>query len=127
MSKPIALVVEDDEDLSTIFGEALSAAGFEARIIRDGRTALEQLVNLEPYLVILDMHLPHISGDAILKYIRSESRFSRTTVVVVTADALMGEQAHDTADFVLIKPISFGQLRDLTMRLNPGMPEPDKE
>jgi len=46
-----------------------------------------------------------------------------TNVVVTTADAIMGEQVRESADFVLIKPISFGQLRDLTARLNPIDPE----
>jgi hypothetical protein len=42
-----------------------------------------------------------------------------TDVVVTTADAIMGEQVRDQADFVFIKPITFGQLRDMTARLNP--------
>ena len=46
-------------------------------------------------------------------------RLASTSVVVVTADAIMGEQVRDQADFVLIKPTSFAQLRDLTARLLP--------
>jgi two-component system, cell cycle response regulator DivK len=118
--KPISLIIEDDEDLSVIFHEALSAAGYQTEIIRNGRLALERLHNVTPHVVILDMHLPHVSGSDLLKYIRSQKRMSFTNVVVTTADAIMGEQMRDTADFVLIKPISFGQLRDLTARLNPA-------
>jgi CheY-like chemotaxis protein len=76
-----------------------------------------------PDVVVLDMHLPLVAGSEILKYIRSERRLSLTNVVVTTADAIMGEQMRESADFVLIKPISFGQLRDLTARLNPIDPE----
>jgi len=118
--KPISLIIEDDEDLSVIFHEALSAAGYQTEIIRNGRLALERLYNVTPHVVILDMHLPQVSGSDLLKYIRSQKRMSFTNVVVTTADAIMGEQMRDTADFVLIKPISFGQLRDLTARLNPA-------
>ncbi len=121
--KPVSLIIEDDEDLSAIFCEALSAAGFETEIIRNGRSALERLGDVVPDVVILDMHLPLVAGSDILKYIRSEKRLAFTNVVVTTADAIMGEQVRDTADFVLIKPISFGQLRDLTARLNPIDPE----
>ena len=39
--------------------------------------------------------------------------------VVTTADAQMGENARGHADLVLIKPITFSQLRDLTARLKP--------
>jgi len=121
--KPIGLIIEDDEDLSAIFDEALSAAGYQTEIIRNGRTALIRLQTVSPDVVILDMHLPQVTGAEILHYIRSEKRMSFTNVVVTTADAIMGEQVRDTADFVLIKPISFGQLRDLTARLNPANPE----
>src|SRR5689334_9404920 len=118
--KPISFIIEDDEDLSAIFREALSAAGYEPEIIRNGRTALDRLHKVTPNVVILDMHLPLVTGADILKYIRSEKRMAFTNVVVTTADAIMGEQVRETADFVLIKPISFGQLRDLTARLNPA-------
>jgi len=120
---PSGLIIEDDEDLSAIFDEALSAAGYRTEIIRNGRTALERLQIITPDVVILDMHLPQVTGAEILQYIRSEKRMAFTNVVVTTADAIMGEQVRDTADFVLIKPISFGQLRDLTARLNPANPE----
>lgn len=115
--KPLSLIIEDDEDLSSIFHEALSAAGFETEIIRNGSHALERLQNVVPEVVILDMHLPQVTGGAILRHIRSQRRLARTSVIVTTADAIMGEQVRETADFVLIKPISFRQLRDLTARL----------
>jgi hypothetical protein len=38
-------------------------------------------------------------------------------VIVATADALMGEIYRDVADIVLIKPVSYTQLRDLSVRL----------
>lgn len=121
--KPISMIIEDDEDLSAIFCEALNAAGFDTEVIRNGRLAIERLQDVAPDLVILDMHLPLVAGADILRYIRSEKRLAFTNVVVTTADAIMGEQVRDSADFVLIKPISFGQLRDLTARLNPVDPE----
>ena len=121
--KPLAFIIEDDEDLSIIFSEALNAAGFQTQMIRDGRLALEQLMESKPKVVILDMHLPGLSGLEILKYIRTDERLALTNVVVTTADALMAEHVRDSADLVLIKPITFSQLRDLTARLHPNTPE----
>jgi DNA-binding response OmpR family regulator len=122
-NKPFSLIVEDDADLSDIFAEALMAAGFDTEIVRNGRLAMERLGEIIPNVVILDLHLPEVAGSTILNYIRAEERLAATSVVVATADAVMGEQLRDTADFVLIKPISFSQLRDLTNRLNPGKSE----
>jgi DNA-binding response OmpR family regulator len=116
--KLLALIIEDDEDLSIIFTEALNAAGFQTETVRNGQLAMDRLRVVAPEVVSLDMHLPGVSGMDILKYIRSEKRLAMTNVVVTTADVVIAEQVRETADFVLIKPITFGQLRDLTARLS---------
>lgn len=113
----LALVIEDDLDLSTIFSEALTAAGFKTEVLRDGKVAQARLAEVVPYIVILDMHLPYVSGLDLLAQIRKDERLVDVQVVVCTADARMGEAVNEDADFVLIKPITFTQLRDLTRRL----------
>jgi hypothetical protein len=51
--------------------------------------------------------------------IKKEERLAKTVVIITTADARMGETYGELVDFVMIKPISFVQLRDLTSRLKP--------
>lgn len=119
MSNPLALIIEDDPDLSVIFAQALQAAEFEAQVLQDGQVALAYLAKNQPVVVVLDLHLPHASGDDILHHIRSEGRLAQTRVIVATADPLMAESLRLEADLVLIKPISFTQLRDLAARLRP--------
>lgn len=117
----LALIVEDDEDLANIFAEALRGVGFQVEHAADGQAAQERLKNgIAPYLILLDMHLPHISGaDLLTNIIKKDDRLSNAIVIITTADARMGEAYTEQADFVLIKPISFIQLRDLTNRLRP--------
>jgi len=119
--KKQALIIEDDEDLANIFAEALRGVGFEVEIIADGKVAQERLINAgtAPFLILLDMHLPHVSGADLLVDIKKDARYNNTTTIITTADARMGETYGDQVDFVLIKPISFVQLRDLTSRLIP--------
>jgi DNA-binding response OmpR family regulator len=112
----LAFVIEDDEDLSNIFAEALKASGFDVETIRDGELAQQRIKEAEPEIIILDMHLPHVDGATLLKQVRSDQRLKNTRVLITTADALLGEYYRDEADSVLIKPVSFSQLRDLTMR-----------
>jgi len=113
----LALVIEDDADLATIFAEAIKTAGFETQVIRDGRTAIIQLGLLMPSIVVLDLHLPKVSGMDILKQIRADARLAKTRVILATADARMADMLQGQADLVLVKPVSFGQLRDLAARL----------
>ena len=117
----LALIIEDDEDLANIFAEALRGVGFEVEHVADGKTAEERLKHgTPPFLVLLDMHLPHVSGgDLLINIIKKEEHLAKTVVIITTADARMGETYGEMVDFVLIKPISFVQLRDLTSRLKP--------
>ena len=119
MSKRSAMIIEDNEDLAIIFAEALQAAGFDTGIIQDGDTARARLKSCAPNIIILDLHLPYVSGEDILKQIRADERLVETRVIIATADPRMADMLKDQADLVLLKPISFGQLRDLAARLSP--------
>jgi two-component system KDP operon response regulator KdpE len=120
VGKPLALVIEDDVDASIIFAGALRAAGYETEIIRQGRAALQRLEARVPDAVVLDLHLPYVSGADILSRIRTDDRLVETRVIITTADPEMANSLHDQADLILIKPISFVQLRDLAARMLPS-------
>ena len=116
----LALIIEDEEDLANIFAEALNGVSFDVEHAADGKAAQERLkADPLPYLILLDMHLPHVSGAELLAEMKADDRFADTIIIITTADARMGETYRDQVDFVLIKPISFVQLRDLTARLKP--------
>ena len=117
MTKPLALVVEDDQDLSIIFGEALELANCKTKVIQDGEKALEWLAENLPSLVVLDLHLPNVGGKSILSYIRRQPHLANARVIITTADARLGESLRSQAQLVLIKPVSFIQLRNLAKRL----------
>lgn len=113
----LAFVIEDDNDLVAIFSEALRRAGFEVEGIQLGDQAMEHLKTSQPYVIVLDLHLPKVSGTDILQYIRSEARFHDSWVIIVSADAQLADEYRHLADLVLVKPVSFSQLRDLAGRL----------
>ncbi|MBN1994647.1 MAG: response regulator [Anaerolineae bacterium] len=119
---PFALIIEDDEELAIIFAEALRQAEFEPEIIRDGRAALARLAESRPAVVVLDLHLPHVSGKNILQLIRSSHWLTETRVIIATADPITAEMIRPQADLVLLKPISFIQLQLLAARLRPPDP-----
>lgn len=117
----LGLIIEDDEDLASIFAEALRGVGFDVELVADGEAAQERLKSEPaPFLILLDMHLPRVSGaDLLTNIIKKDERFAKTIIIITTADARMGEAYTEQVDFVMIKPISFVQLRDLTSRLKP--------
>ncbi len=114
---PLALIIEDDDKLSAIYAEALRQTHFKTVIVSDGAAALAQVTALAPALIILDLHLPHVSGEKILHHIRQDDNLARIHVVVVTADAVQAAAVQDEADLILIKPVSLLRLRDLARRI----------
>jgi CheY-like chemotaxis protein len=116
---PLALIIEDNPAQSEIFTKAVQMAGFEVEAILDGQVALERLAVTIPQIVVLDLHLPHVSGDKILAQIQRDKRLSKTRIILATADPRMADPLREYSDLVLIKPVSFGQLKSLAERLHP--------
>ncbi|MCF6277537.1 MAG: response regulator [Anaerolineales bacterium] len=117
---PLAIIIEDDPAQLNIFAHAVEMAGFTSEKIDNGAKALERLKEVQPSLVILDLHLPNVSGDEILRRIRADERLASVSVILATADPLFAESLSDESDLILLKPVSFVQLRDLAIRLKPS-------
>ena len=121
--KPLGYIIEDYEDTVTIFQWALERAGYEVEVAKDGAVAQKRLTEITPDLIVLDLHMPHVTGDVLLQQIRSDERLSETRVFLATADANMAAQLRDQAELVLLKPISLAQLQELAERFRPNVQE----
>ena len=110
----LAFVVEDDLSFSEMCERALKSAGFEVETFFDGRTAYDRLgVEPAPRLVLLDMHLPEVSGNEITWEIWFNQDDS--SIIIVTADTEMAAvyQNKEGVDEVLIKPVPLDVLKEL--------------
>jgi DNA-binding response OmpR family regulator len=117
MTRPVAFIVEDDSKLNNIASITLQA-DFAVETFMDGTSAAQRLDQLAPDLVILDLHIPGVTGADILRKIRNEERLAGTRVILTTADERQAETLREDADIVLLKPVSPGQLRELAQRLS---------
>jgi DNA-binding response OmpR family regulator len=115
-AEKLAIIIEDDPTQQDIFNQAIKMAGFTTEVIGKGNEALKRLEEVTPQLVILDLHLPTVSGDEILATIRADERLATVPVILATADPILAETLSNSSDLVLLKPISFMQLRDLASR-----------
>ena len=118
-NKPIAFVIEDDKNLALAFAEAVKEADFEVEVIYDGKIAMERLAEASPDIVILDIHIPNVSGMEILDHIRSTERLQNIRVIIASADDHRAASLRGIADLILLKPIGFRQLQQLAARLRP--------
>lgn len=116
MTKPLALIIEDSPVFSLMFSRALQD-DFETETIQDGEAALARLNDSAPRLILLDLHLPGVSGRNILDRIKSDTKFAKTRIILTTGDERQAEEMQDAVDLVLLKPINQNQLRELASRM----------
>ena len=122
-TKRQALIIEDDSDAAFIWRKAMLDNDLDATVISEGDKASLALRELVPDVILLDLHLPNVSGLDLLKQIRSTPALNATKVVLITADYRMADSVETDADMVLIKPVTYSQVRELIERLlnpNPG-------
>lgn len=117
MTDLLALIIEDEPDLADIFSEAMRSAGFQTETVNRGDVAQRRLRELVPAIIVLDLHLPGVDGSYLLEQIAGDARLANTKIIVATADHIMSTALPMKPDLVLLKPISFSQLRDLSVRL----------
>lgn len=85
---PALLVVEDDEDTAAALLEALRAEGFSVEAVGDGQAARDLLARASgpPRLILLDLMLPHLSGEDLLAWLRQQpAPLGETPVLILTA------------------------------------------
>ncbi|PWC35580.1 response regulator transcription factor [Azospirillum sp. TSO22-1] len=105
------LVVEDTEDLADAIIQRLRKLGYAIDWAADG-THADELLRTETYqLVILDVMLPGLDGQAILRGMRR--RGDRTPVLVITARSQVDTKVDLLdlgADDYVVKPFDFREL-----------------
>ena len=110
-SDPIAVVVEDDEDIRALVADVLAQSGFRVVTAANGRDGLQAVIANDPDLVTLDLNLPDLDGMEVCRRIRE---VTDVYIVMLSArpdeiDRLMGLETG--ADDYLTKPFSPRELR----------------
>jgi DNA-binding response OmpR family regulator len=105
------LIVEDEESIAAVLARRLQKAGFGTDWAATGEAGLEKARTTAFDLILLDIHLPGISGFDVLEALRQEGR--RTPVFIVSADRYVDDRVKGLrlgADDYLVKPFDFDEL-----------------
>ncbi len=106
------LVVDDEASVVEVVSLYLKREGFQVRVARDGRQALEAVRKQLPALVVLDLMLPEVDGLSILRELRGDTAVN-VPVIMLTArqqetDRIYGLELG--ADDYVTKPFSPAEL-----------------
>ena len=78
------LLVDDDEDLVNIFSAALNKEGLETAYELTGQQGISKAKEIHPDLILLDQVLPDISGNDILKVLKSDESTKMIPVIILS-------------------------------------------
>lgn len=76
------LIVEDDRDISRELKELLDNSGYEAVVLENFKNACNNIIAMDPDLVLLDINIPYSNGEMLLQQLRSKSE---VPVIMVTS------------------------------------------
>ena len=76
------LIVEDDRDISRELKELLDNSGYEAVVLENFKDACNNIIAMDPDLVLLDINIPYSNGEMLLQQLRSKSE---VPVIMVTS------------------------------------------
>ena len=102
------LVIEDDSHILDFLHTVLTRLGYEVKIASDGETGIELFDRSQDFdLVITDIHMPGIDGNAVAKHIRRSAKPS-TPIVAITG--YKNDINRELFNFSLIKPFKLEHL-----------------
>ena len=78
------LIIEDDQIVGNIYRNKLRVEGYTVELALDGDTGYELLNSFEPDALITDLVLPKSTGVEFIRKMRSEPRFSKTPIIVLS-------------------------------------------
>lgn len=116
------LVVDDHSLFRDGIVSLLEAAGFVVvGQAGDGRSAIEKALSLRPELVLLDIHMPELSGLEALKQIKTRLPGTRVVMLTVSEDeATLVDAIRSGADGYLLKYLSGPEFIDMLEGLKRG-------
>ncbi|QKZ12648.1 ATP-binding protein [Spirosoma sp. KUDC1026] len=119
-SKPLILVVEDNEDLRAQVADYLSGT-YQVVLAENGRLGWEQALASVPDLIISDVMMPELDGYELLERLKNDERTSHIPVILLTARSASESRMRGLqtgADEYLVKPFS---LAELLLRIGNGL------
>ena len=114
--RPIALVVEDDEQIGQLVKFIVEREGFEVTLAQDGRE-VQRLIESAPApsVIFLDIMLPFVDGFQLIAEIRAHAQWKQCPTIMLTAKTQGNDVARALAagaDDFLAKPFLPDELRE---------------
>ena len=122
----VAYVEDNPANMRLMEAVATRVPGVRLIQAQQGRRGLELIGSHHPHLIMLDLHLPDMSGEDMLRILRSDPLTQRTPILMVSADASAGrvQRLLDLgATGYLTKPINVSEVLGWFTRVQSELPD----
>ena len=117
------LLVEDQADIREVIAAFLEDLGFAVEAVEDGEQALERMRARAPDCVLLDLMLPRLTGQEVLRAMRGDPALARVPVISMSAVYPLELSPELTTTTFLRKPFALERLQEVLERvLDEGEP-----
>jgi DNA-binding response OmpR family regulator len=82
--KPVILVVDDDQFLREFYQQILVKTGYRVITASDGKEGLEAITNNKPDVVLLDIMMPLMDGNEVLKKLSENPETKKVPIIILT-------------------------------------------
>lgn len=116
------LIIDDSKYIIDLLKKIFRIKGYSCKSVGNTSEAIEELKNQKPQLILLDVHLPHLSGYEFCSYIKSNDRYKDILVYYFSGvpEAEVAIKTLETkADGFLKKPFDLADFDDLLSHLKP--------
>lgn len=118
------LIVEDDPDIALMMSLSLGIAGNTVATVGSGQAALDELAQSRPDVMVLDLGLPGMGGEEVLRLVRADVGLQGLRILVASATA-QREPGDLACDGYLTKPFDPRELvRAVQDLVEPSAPKP---
>jgi CheY-like chemotaxis protein len=117
---PLIMVADSDEDERCMLRAVLKLKGFSVVVAADGEQAIHLATMETPDLLVIDMRLPRVSGQAVVRQIKNLARLRHLPMITISVSTPNGSRKRFLeAAAHLDKPVEFDQLTSLIDHLLP--------
>ena len=111
------LVVDDEPQIRDVLAQSLTRLGYRVRVASNGPEALASVEQEKPSLIILDMYMPGMNGNEVLKRLRKMMYKSGVILLTASQDQQLLKEAWELGVLdVMGKPLDLERLA-LVIRL----------
>lgn len=108
------VIVEDEQSLAEIYKTRLEMNGYKCLVVSDGIQAIVEIEKHKPQLVMLDLMIPKLSGEQVLKVLRTTDWGEDIKVLIISnlneADAPAGLRDLGIVDYLVKANLSDDQI-----------------